>query len=604
MPLAPGVRLGPYEIVSQLGAGGMGEVYRARDSRLDRSVAIKILPARFAADPQFRDRFDREARTISRLNHAHICTVHDVGHQELASGESPTVYIVMEYVEGETLSLWMRRTPRPSVDAIVDIAVQVARALVAAHASGVVHRDIKPENVIVRSDGSVKVLDFGIARIAESQPSVDGLTVAGETAAGQMMGTTKYMSPEQARGLPVDARTDLFSFGVLLYEMLSGSAPFEAETAPDTIVAILQRQPPPVSQTRPDTGAELQRVVERCLEKDLTRRWPSARDPVVGLEQVVAAAQPKTTSSAPSIAVLPFVNMSADPENEYFCDGLAEDLISALTKIEQLHVAARTSAFSFKGKQPELKDVGRALNVNAVLEGSVRKSANRLRVTAQLVNVTDGYQIWSERYDRQLDDIFAIQDEISLAIVSALRVRLLGEEKAALVKRQTDSVEAYQLYIRGRHHWHTWSPDGLNRAAEYMERAIAIDPEYTLAYVGLADAYVASATVHARPYSEILPKAHAQVTRALAIDPDLDMAWTLSCVVHFHEWEWRAAEHSIARALALNPRLGHAHAAEAFVYLFQGRFDQALGPAQRSLEARSAGPAMELRTCAGADRST
>ena len=576
MSLSAGTRLGPYEIQSSIGAGGMGEVYRARDTRLDRVVAIKVLSPQLAANPQFRERFDREARTVSRLNHSHICTIHDVGH------DSGTSYLVMEYVEGETLGRWLRRTPRPSVETIVDTGLQIARALVAAHTAGIVHRDIKPENVIVKGDGVVKVLDFGIAKLVDV-PAMDAMTVAG-TVAGFVVGTTKYMSPEQARGISVDARSDIFSFGVLLYEMLSGQAPFEGATATDTVMAILQREPAPITQHRPESGSELQRIVSKCLEKDAGRRYASARDLVVDLERCRAGTQAGAAKPSGSIAVLPFVSMSADPENEYFCDGLAEDLINVLTKIGQLQVAARTSAFSFKGKNADLKEVGRTLNVGTVLEGSVRKVGSRLRVTAQLVNVADGYQLWSERYDRQLEDVFEIQDEISMAIVKALKVKLLGGEQAALAKRHTENVEAFQLYLQGRHHWHKWSVEGLAKSKECMERAIAIDPDYAVAYVGLADTSLAAGAAGLLSYAELLPKAKGELTRALALDPHLDEAWTLLSVVHFFEWEWPAAERAVARALELNPRLGHAHQVLALVELFQGRYDSALAPAKRSLE--------------------
>jgi serine/threonine-protein kinase len=557
----------------------MGEVYKARDTRLERSVAIKVLPARLAADPQFQRRFDREARAISRLSDSHICTIHDVGSQDGSS------YLVMEFVEGDTLSRWLGQADRPSIGAVLNVALQVARALVAAHAAGIVHRDIKPANAIVRPDGSVKVLDFGIAKLVE-QPADDAVTVAsGQTAAGVVVGTAKYMSPEQARGTNVDARTDIFSFGVLLYEMLSGRTPFEADTVTDTIVAILQREPAPLAERRADCSAELQRVVSKCLAKDVSRRYSSARDLVAELERVVAMTHEAPATSGPSIAVLPFVNMSADPENEYFCDGIAEDLIGALTKIGRLRVAARTSAFSFKGKNADLKDVGRTLRVGTVLEGSVRKAGNRLRVTAQLVDVAGGYQLWSERYDRQLEDVFEIQDEISLAIVTALKVHLLGDEKAALVKRHTENVDAFQLYLRGRHHWHKWSVEGLAKAKECMGQAIALDPNYALAFVGLADCYLASGAAGLMSPDEVVPEAKPALTRALTLDPELDEAWALLCVAHMNGWDWPAAEHAVARALELNPNLGHTHSIDACLQMYhQGRLDRALESARRSVE--------------------
>jgi TolB-like protein len=359
----------------------------------------------------------------------------------------------MELVEGETLRAWLRRHTRPDVGSVTRIGTQIARALGAAHAAGIVHRDVKPDNVIVRPDGSVKVLDFGVAKLAPEQQVEDLVTRSPDTMPGTVVGTTEYMAPEQARGLAVDARADVFSLGVVLYEMLAGQAPFRGATMTDTLVAILQHEPPPVRQRRPEAGTGLSSVVARCLEKDPDRRYVTGRHVVVELERL-AVTGGMGAAAPPSIAVLPFVNMSTDPENEYFCDGIAEDLIGALTKIEHLHVVARTSSSAVNGRQFDLKEIGRLLNVRTVLEGSVRKAGNRFRVTAQLVNVEDGYQVWAERYDRQLEDVFAIQDEISAAIVTALKGKLLGSEKAALEKRQTDNVEAFQLYLRGRHHWH------------------------------------------------------------------------------------------------------------------------------------------------------
>ena len=576
MFLQPGSRLGRYEVVSVLAAGGMGEVYRARDTRLDRAVAIKVLPERVATDPQFRERFDREARTISRLNDPRICTIHDVGH---ADGIS---FIVMELVEGETLRVWMRRQPRPDVDAVTRIVTEVARALAAAHASGIVHRDIKPDNVIVRADGSVKVLDFGVAKLMTSDVA-DFVTHAPDTAPGIVVGTTEYMSPEQARGLAVDARADVFSVGVVLYEMLSGRSPFRATTATDTVVAILQHDPPPVTFHRPDAASGLSRVVATCLEKSPERRYASGRELAFELE-TIAQRCGTPDQAARSIAVLPFVNMSADPENEYFCDGIAEDLIGALAKIEHLQVAARTSSFALKGRSADLQEIGRVLKVRTVLEGSVRKAGHRLRVTAQLVKVEDGFQLWSERYDRQLEDVFAIQDDISGAIVTALKGKLLGEERAALAKRQTESIQAYQLYLRGRHHWYRWTAESLAKAKEYWLQALAVDPGYALPHVGLADVELGAGAAGLIPYSEMLPKAKSELALALSLDPDHDEAWTLMAVVHFYEWDFDASEHAVTKALALNPRLGHAHSVRACNEVFRGRADRALAPAKRSVE--------------------
>jgi serine/threonine-protein kinase len=554
----------------------MGEVYRARDIRLDRVVAIKVLPERVAVDPQFRERFEREARAISRLNDPGICIVHDVGHAE------GVAFIVMELVEGETLRAWMHRQPRPAVQSVTRIATDVARALAAAHAAGIVHRDIKPDNVIIRPDGSVKVLDFGVAKMTTAD-AADFATRAPDTAPGIVVGTTEYMAPEQARGGAVDARADVFSVGVVMYEMLAGRSPFRGATATDTVVAILQHDPPPVTLHRPETTSGLSRVIATCLEKSPERRYASGRELASELD-AIAQRGGAPEQASPSIAVLPFVNMSADPENDYFCDGIAEDLIGALAKIEHLQVAARTSSFAFKGRHADLQEIGRVLRVRAVLEGSVRKAGSRLRVSAQLVNVDDGFQLWSERYDRQLEDVFAIQDEISMAIVTALKGRLVGEEKVALAKRQTDDVEAYQMYMRGRHHWYRWTAESLAKAKDYWQQALVVDPRYALPHVGLADVELGAGGAGLIPYSEMLPKAKSELALALSLDPDLDEAWTLMGVVHFFEWDFEAADRAVAKALALNPRLGHAHSVRACNEVFRGRPEHALAPAKRSIE--------------------
>jgi eukaryotic-like serine/threonine-protein kinase len=577
MTLVPGTRLGPYEVLEAIGAGGMGEVYRARDTRLQRDVAIKTLHARFSSDPQFRHWFEREGRAISRVSDPHICTVYDVGQSD------DVTFIVMELVEGETLRAWLRRQARPDVASVMRVATQIARALGAAHAAGIVHRDVKPDNVIVRPDGTVKVLDFGVAKVAQAAQLEDLATRPPDTMPGTVVGTTEYMAPEQARGVSVDARADVFSFGVVLYEMLAGEAPFRGATMTDTLVAVLQHHPPPVKHRRPDAGSGLSRVVARCLEKDPSHRYATGRHVAVELDELLAMGN-MSRATPPSIAVLPFVNMSTDPENDYFCDGIAEDLISALTKIEHLHVAARTSSFAFKKQQMDLKEIGRILNVRSVLEGSVRKAGSRLRVTAQLVNLEDGYQVWSERYDRQLEDVFAIQDEISAAIVTALKGTLLNSEKAAIAKRQTENVEAFELYLRGRHHWHAWTPEGFEKARTYFEQAIALDPDYALAYVGLADCDLAGGAAGLLCYGEALPRAKSILARAIALDDEQAEAWTLLGVAHFSGWECGPAHESISRALALSPRLPHAHSVRATILLLEGRHREAVAPAMRSVD--------------------
>jgi TolB-like protein/Tfp pilus assembly protein PilF len=555
----------------------MGEVYRARDTRLDRTVAIKVLPASLASDPQSRERFQREARAISQLDHPNVCALYDVGEHEGAS------YLVMQHLEGETLRDRIERGPLP-LDLALNSAIEVAGALAKAHSTSIVHRDLKPANVMITASGA-KLLDFGIAKLLQGPTPAfnEAVTADLHTEAGVVVGTVRYMSPEQARGGTIDARSDIFSFGVMLYEMLSGRAPFDGPTTADVIVAILERQPQQLTSYRADIPSELERIVAKCTEKTAVRRYKSADElalELAAVKQSLAARPQKPTSS---IAVLPFVNMSADPENEYFCDGIAEDLITALTKIERVRVVARTTAFSFKGKTGDVREIGRTLGVTSVLEGSVRKAGNRLRVSAQLVNVADGYHVWSDRYDRQLEDVFEIQDEISLAIVNALKVKLLGGEREALAKRQTLNVEAYQLYLQGRHYWHKWTADGFGKSMEYMKRAIEVDPEYALAYCGIADVYLAGAAGYHR-YVEIHSQARAALKRALDLDPELDEAWTLTAVANMFEWNWEAAEKAGARALELNPRSGHAYQVLALVGMYRGAPHEALTLAKRSVE--------------------
>jgi serine/threonine protein kinase/tetratricopeptide (TPR) repeat protein len=575
--LRTGARLGPYEIQSTLGAGGMGEVYRARDTRLDRTVAIKVLLASLASDPQSRERFHREARTISQLDHPNVCALYDVGEHEGAS------YLVMQHLEGETLRDRIVRGPLP-VDSALSYAIEIAGALAKAHSAGIVHRDLKPANVMITASGA-KLLDFGIAKLLQN-PARDldeAATADLRTEAGIVVGTVRYMSPEQARGLSVDARSDIFSFGVMLYEMLAGRPPFDGATSADVIAAILERQPPQLTSYRPGVPSEVERVVIKCAEKVQTRRYSSAEELAQDLAAVKRSIAARPQKQIPSIAVLPFVNMSTDPENEYFCDGIAEDLINALTKIDRVRVVARTTPFSFKGKTGDVREIGRTLNVTSVLEGSVRKAGNRLRVSAQLVNVADGYHVWSDRYDRQMEDVFEIQDEISMAIVNALKVKLLGGEREALAKRQTVNVDAYQLYLQGRHHWHKWSAASFARSMECMKRAIDIDPEYALAYCGIADVYLGGATGYHR-YVDILPHAQAALRRALDLDPELDEAWLLTAVAHMFEWNWQTAERAAARAIELNPRSGHAYQASMLIRLYQGFTQEALEQAKRAVE--------------------
>jgi len=553
MSLASGSRLGPYEIIAPIGAGGMGEVYKARDTRLDRTVAIKI------GSPQFVSRFEREARAIAALSHPHICALYDIGPD----------YLVMEYIEGEPL-----KGPLPA-DKGLPLALQMAGALAEAHRKGIIHRDLKPNNILVTAAG-IKLLDFGLAK-QQSQAAAADVT-ASLTEVGTIVGTVAYMSPEQAEGKPVDARSDIFSFGLVLYEMLSGQKAFSGETALSTMVAILHHEPRPL-QTAPEFAS----IIERCLRKSVSERFQTMAEVIAALEE---ASEGKGGEPAPSIAVLPFANMSADKENEYFSDGLAEEIINALTQVPGLKVTARTSAFSFRGKDVKIADIARELGVAHVLEGSVRKAGNRIRVTAQLIKAADGFHIWSERYDRELIDVFAIQDEISAAIVDQLKANLTGRSPQPLVKRATTDPAAYEAFLEGRHHWYRLTPSSVAKAREYFARAAAIDPDYAPAHVGLAECFFMRAGMGSEEPRTALPKVAEAARRALALDEA--NADAHSMLAHFYllfEYNWNASEQHFRRALELAPASLHVRFPYGFWYLRgTGRFEDASREMDRGIE--------------------
>jgi non-specific serine/threonine protein kinase len=572
-------RLGAYEILSKLGAGGMGVVYRARDTRLGREVAVKVLPEALAQDTVALSRFQREARAVASLSHPNILTLFEF------NDDQGIHYAVMELLHGQTLG---RRLKEGPLDwrAALPIAVGIAEGLAAAHTKGIVHRDIKPENIFLTEDGGLKILDFGLVRIENKNAPRAGSTDTQplDTQPGLVMGTVYYMSPEQVRGQPADARSDVFSFGCMLYEMLTGRRPFDGETGADTMAAILNNPPPVLSQSGRQRPADLDRVILHCLEKKPEQRFASARELATALKlipltmsdsgrqhtlasiasqeatlhdsappQTPAGGTPGAPRGGPSIAVLPFVNMSSDPENEFFSDGLAEELIAVLTKMKGLHVTSRTSAFAFKGKKEDVRKIGEQLNVRTVLEGSVRKSGQRLRISAQLVNVADGYQLWSETFNRQMADVFDIQDEIAQSIARALQV-ILTEQDKPRIAAPCANVEAYEFYLRGRQFFHQFRRRGFEFAEEMFTRAINSDAGYARAYAGLADCR-AALYLYWSATEDNLQRADEASKRALELGPDLAEAHVARGLVLSLRKQFAEARAEFETAIRLDPSL-------------------------------------------------
>ena len=569
MPLTLGSRLGPYEIVAPLGAGGMGEVYRARDSRLKRDIAIKVLPAELTSSPDRLARLEREATTVAGLNHPNIVVLHSI---EEAGGVR---FLTMELVEGRSLAELVTPGGLPLAQ-LLDLGIALADALVAAHEKGVVHRDLKPANVMVTREGRVKVLDFGLAKLAQAQSDVDTTQAATQATpisnVGQVVGTVPYMAPEQIRGEPADARSDLFSLGVLIYELAGGKRPFAGQSSADVSSAILRDSPQSLASLRGDLPGELSRVVQRCLEKHPRERLQTALDVLNELRSVRRALErgepaPRPTSDKiASIAVLPFVNRSASADDEYFSDGLADELLNVLAKIKGLRVVARTSSFQFKGTKDDIATIGAKLDVATVLEGSVRKAGPRVRISVQLVRVADSSHLWSESYDRTLDDIFAVQDDIARSVVKELRTTLLGEDvdshasgevKAEVSKatkgRATDP-EAHRLYLLARHLLDRATRQNTPRAIGYLEQALKRDPEFALAWAELSWAHSREADFGWTPPVEAYARAREAVERSLELEPDLPQGHAqLGWIRMSHDWDWRGAGESYTRALDLAP---------------------------------------------------
>lgn len=569
MRLLPKTRLGTYEILASLGAGGMGEVYRARDLRLDREVALKVLSADVAASAERLARFEREARTAAGLNHPNIVTLFSVEE------EDGIRFLTMELVDGQPLSGLVVPGGLP-LSRVLDLAIPLAEALAAAHERGVVHRDLKPANVMVNRDGRVKVLDFGLAKNLWTEDPASGASLAATVASplseqGQVFGTVPYMAPEQLRGEPVDARADLFALGIILYELATGRRPFAGASNADIGSAILRDEPLPLTSVRADLPGELAWIVSRCLEKNPADRPGSVLfvlhelRALFRVQENAASAKP-VAPEAPSVAVLPFVNRSRSEEDEYFSDGLADELLNLLAKIRGLRVAARTSSFHFKGKDCTLAEMGQALHVATVLEGSVRKAGQRVRISVQLVKVADGYHLWSETYDRTLDDIFAVQDDIAQAVVKELRTTLLGEEPvmkasgqvrgevARAARGRGTNPEAHRLYLQARYLLGQMSHEGLTNGIEYLQQALELEPEFAVAWAELGRSFATAADRAWIPLESGYREARQAAERALALEPDLAEAHELIGWIRMsYDWDWHGAETSYRRALELAP---------------------------------------------------
>jgi eukaryotic-like serine/threonine-protein kinase len=545
-------RLGPYVLLAPIGSGGMGEVWKARDTRLERVVAVKRLKERAGT------RFQQEARAIAALNHPHICQIYDIGPD----------YLVLEYIEGQPL-----KGPQ-AVDKALRLATQIAEALDSAHRKGVVHRDLKPANILVTSEGPVKLLDFGLAKLTEPVDITEDATTRTwipKTESGTVMGTVPYMSPEQVEGKALDARSDVFSFGVVLYELLSGRQPFRGENSISTMAAILHTEPGPL-----DAPAALQQVVKHCLAKPPGQRYQTMAEVRAALQSIST----KVEETQPSIAVLPFANVNRDADDKYFSDGLAEEIINALTQISGLKVIARTSAFAFKGKNEDIRKIAQVLGVTNVLEGGVRRAGNRLRITAQLIHAADGTHLWSQRYDRELTDVFAVQDEIAASITGALSGKLTGKPVA---RRYEPSLPAYEAFLRGKHQFPTGgritASEASARAEGYLKQAIALDPQWAEPYAALGHQHFFLGLLGLRPLTEIVQLARTEVRKALELFPcEHHACAVLGAIAASHDYDWKEADQQFALARAserIPPEVRDLYA--TFYLLPLGKFEAAIG---------------------------
>jgi serine/threonine protein kinase/tetratricopeptide (TPR) repeat protein len=564
-----------YEIIEELGKGGMGKVYRVFDKKIDEEVALKLIMPEIAADAETIKRFSNELKLARKIGHRNVGKMYELMEEEGAH------FITMEYVPGENLKSMIRMSGQLGIGTAISIAKQICEGLAEAHRLGVVHRDLKPGNIMMDREGIVRIMDFGIAR---------SLKMKGITGEGMIIGTPEYMSPEQVQGKEADQRSDIYSLGIILFEMLTGKVPFEGDTSLSIALKQVSEPPPNPKAFNRQIPEELSRIVLKCMNKKKESRYQDIEKLILELETVgdkePAEGKISEMKWKSSIAVLPFVDLSQEQDQEYFCDGLAEELINALSKIRELRVVARTSAFAFKNKPEDVREIGKKLGVKTVLEGSVRKAGNRLRITVQLIDVGGAYHLWSERYDKETKDVFSIQDEIASAVVNNLKIELIGEEKVRLIKRYTEDLNAYSLFLEGLFFWNKRTEEGIKKAISLFDQAIQRDQHYAIAYAGIANSFLLLPI-----YSSFNPKdahhrAKEAIKNALEIDNNLPEAIVSQALFKlFYDRNWSGAEQDFKQALTINP--GYAFARTLYaseLMVITARFDEAIEEMKRSLE--------------------